>query len=52
MLNKRQAIIPNAIDGKLRVQDRASERASERLRDQFIEEIKDWNSPRQKKPCS
>ena len=37
MLNKRQEIFPNAIEGKLRVQDRASER----LQDQLIEEIKE-----------
>ena len=35
MLNKRQEIFPTAIDGWLRVQDRASER----LQDQIIEEI-------------
>ena len=37
MLNKRQEIFQNAIDGSLRVQ----ERASERLQDQIIEEIKE-----------
>ena len=37
MLNKRQEIFQNAIEGKLRVQDRASER----LQDQIIEEIKE-----------
>ena len=37
MLNKRQEIFQNAIEGKLRVQDRASER----LQDQIIEELKD-----------
>ena len=37
MLNKRQEILPNAIDGRLRVQDRASGR----MQDQIIEEIKD-----------
>ena len=36
MLNKRQELFQNAIEGKLRVQDRASER----LQDQIIEEIK------------
>ena len=37
MLNKRQEIFQNAIDGRLRVQDRASER----LQEQIIEEIKE-----------
>ena len=37
MLNKRQEIFQNAIEGKLRVQDRASER----MQDQIIEEIKE-----------
>ena len=37
MLNKRQEIFQNAIEGKLRVQDRASER----VQDQVIEEIKE-----------
>ena len=37
MLNTRQDIFPNAIDGRLRVQDRASER----LQDQTIEEVKE-----------
>ena len=37
MLNKRQEIFQNAIEGKLRVQDRASKR----LQDQIIEELKD-----------
>ena len=37
MLNKRQEIFQNAIEGKLRVQDRASER----LQDQIIEEMKE-----------
>ena len=36
MLNKRQEIFQNAIEGKLRVQDRASER----MQDRIIEEIK------------
>ena len=36
MLNKRQEIFQNAIEGKLRVQDRVSER----LQDQIVEEIK------------
>ena len=36
MLNKRQEIFQGAFEGKLRVQDRASER----LQDQIIEEIK------------
>ena len=36
MLNTRQEIFQNAIEGKLRVQDRASER----MQDQIIEEIK------------
>ena len=40
MLNKRQEIFQNAIEGKLRVQDRASER----LQDQIIEEIKELES--------
>ena len=37
VLNKRQEIFQNAIEGKLRVQDRASER----LQDQIIEEIQE-----------
>ena len=37
MLSKRQEIFQNAIDGKLRVQDRASER----LQDQIIKETKE-----------
>ena len=37
MLNKRQEIFQNAIEGKRRVQDRASEI----MQDQIIEEIKD-----------
>ena len=37
MLNKRQEIFQNAIEGKFTVQDRASER----LQDQLIEEIKE-----------
>ena len=37
MLNKRQEIFQNAIDGKLRVEDRASER----MQDRIIEEVKD-----------
>ena len=37
MLNKRQEIFQNAIEGKLRVQDRASER----MQDQIIEEFKE-----------
>ena len=37
MLDKRQEIFQNAIEGKLRVQDRASER----LQDQIIEEMKE-----------
>ena len=37
MLNKRQELLQNAIDGSLRVQDRASER----LQDQIIEEEKE-----------
>ena len=40
MLNKRQEIYQNAIEGKLRGQDRASER----LQDQIVEEIKDLES--------
>ena len=40
MLNKRQEILSNAIEGKLRVQDRASER----LQDQIIEEVKELES--------
>ena len=40
MLNKRQDIFHNAIEGKLRVQDRAGER----LQDQIIEEIKELES--------
>ena len=40
MLNKRQEIFQNAIEGKLRVQDRASER----LQDQIIEEIKGFGT--------
>ena len=38
MLNNRQEVFQNAIDGRLRVQDRASER----LQDQIIEEIKEF----------
>ena len=37
MLNKRQEIFQNAIDGRFRVQDRARER----LQDQIIEEVKE-----------
>ena len=37
MLNKRQEMFQNAIDGRLRVQDTASER----LQDQMFEEIKE-----------
>ena len=37
MLNKRQEIFQSAIEGKLRMQDRASER----LQDQIIEEVKE-----------
>ena len=37
MLSKRQEIFQNAMEGKLRVQDRAGER----LQDQIIEEIKE-----------
>ena len=37
MLNKRQEIFQNAIEGKLRVQDRASEK----MQDRIIEEIKE-----------
>ena len=37
MLSKRQEIFPNAIEGKLRVQNRASER----LQDQIIKEVKE-----------
>ena len=37
MLNKRQEIFRNAIDGRLRVQDRASER----MQDHMFEEIKE-----------
>ena len=40
MLNKRQEIFQNAIEGKLRVQDRASGT----LQDQIIEEIKELES--------
>ena len=40
MPNKTQEIFQNAIEGKLRVQDRASER----LQDQIIEEIKELES--------
>ena len=40
MLNKRQENFQNAIEGKLRVQDRASER----LQDQVIEEITELES--------
>ena len=39
-LKKRQEIYQNAIEGKLRGQDRASER----LQDQIIEEIRDLKS--------
>ena len=37
MLNKRQDIFQNAVDGRLRVQDRASDR----MQDQIIEEIRE-----------
>ena len=37
MLNKREEIFQNAIEGKLRVQDKSSER----MHDQIIEEIKE-----------
>ena len=47
MLNKRPDMFQNAIEGKLRVQDRASER----LQDQIIEEKRNWYTQRQKKPC-
>ena len=40
MLNKRLEIFQSAIEGKLRVQDRASER----MQDQIIEEIKELES--------
>ena len=40
MLNKRQTFLQNAIEGKLRVQDRASER----FQDQIIEELKELES--------
>ena len=40
MLSKRQEILKNSIEGKLRVQSRASER----LHDQIIEEIQDLES--------
>ena len=43
MLNKRQEIFQSAIEGKLRVQDRASER----LQDQIIEEYRNWKAQRQ-----
>ena len=42
MLSKRQEIFKNAIEGKLRVQ----KRASERLQDQIIEEIKEMEHRR------
>ena len=40
MLNKRQEILKNAIEGKLKVQSRANER----LHDQIIEEIKEMEN--------
>ena len=50
MLNRRQEIFQNATEGKLKVQDRASER----LQDQIIEQIKELvhTAQRQKKPYS
>ena len=42
MLSKRQEIFKNAIEGKLRMQSRASER----LQDQIIEEIKEMEHKR------
>ena len=39
-MNKRQEILQSAIEGKLRVQDKASER----LQDQIIQEIKELES--------
>ena len=49
MLNKRQEILQSAIEGKLRVQDRARER----LQDQIIEEIEELESTKteEEKPC-
>ena len=46
-LNKRQDIFQNAIEGKPRVQDTASER----MQNQNIEEIKEFVHTK-KKPCS
>ena len=43
-MNKRQEIFHSAIEGKLRVQDRASER----LQDQIIQEIKELDSTKKK----
>ena len=45
MLNKGQEIFQNAIEGKFRVPDSASER----MQDQIIEEMKEWFTERQKK---
>ena len=47
MLNKRQEFFQDAIEGRLSVQDRASER----MQDRIIEEKKIWYTERQKKPC-
>ena len=46
MLNKRQGVFQNVIDGRLRVQDRASER----LQDQIIEEIKELEHTKTEEP--
>ena len=45
MLDKRREIFQSAIEGKLRVQDRASER----LQDQIIEEIKDMENTKDRR---
>ena len=49
MLNKRQEIFKNAIEGTLAIQSRANER----LQDQIVEEIKEMEHKKtQKKLCS
>ena len=45
MLSKRQEVFKNAIEGKLRVQSRASER----LQDQIIEEIKELENTKDRR---
>ena len=47
MRNKRQEVFQSAIEGKLRVQGRASER----LQDQIVEEIKELQSTKTEEGC-